>query len=387
LNALCETSETFVACLTPPGAAAIATLAMRGPRALAVVRELCRPGSEPQRGDIILSSVGQDLADKVVVTLKRDGLVPWVEIHCHGGPQVIHLLTDALQSYGVRPCTWQELERMSRAGVIQAAAGAALAEALTARTAAILLDQYRGAFGRAVEAIQAALARDDGTNAGRMLAEIARYTEVGRHLTVPWRMVVAGAPNVGKSSLVNALAGFPRCVVATSPGTTRDVVTALIAVEGWPVELADTAGLREAAGELEEQGIGRARQAAATADLCLWLLDASTAPIYPSRGAVTQPAGGPRDMLWAVNKIDLPWSWDLQQAAGSVHISARTGAGLTELCQAAGRALVPSAPPPGAPVPFTPYLCDQVEEAHRHCLSGRVEDARRLITSLANSST
>src|SRR5207244_11945531 len=101
-----------------------------------------------------------------------------------------------------------------------------------------------GAVGPAVDAARAALRRGDAMEAGRLLDELARYAGVGRHLTAPWRVAVAGAPNVGKSSLVNALAGYQRSVVAPTPGTTRDVVTALLAIDGWPVELADTAGLR-----------------------------------------------------------------------------------------------------------------------------------------------
>ena len=104
---------------------------------------------------------------------------------------------------------------------------------------------------------------------------LARYAPLGRRLTAPWRVVVAGPPNVGKSSLVNALAGYQRSIVAPTPGTTRDVVTTRLAIDGWPVELADTAGVREATDALETQGVRLAREATAAADLCLWVLDAS----------------------------------------------------------------------------------------------------------------
>src|SRR5439155_711085 len=117
-------------------------------------------------------------------------------------------------------------------------------------------------------------------NRVRILKELKSRTRLGRHLTNPWRVVVAGAPNVGKSSLVNALAGYARCVVSPTPGTTRDVVSTLIAVDGWPIELLDTAGLRLPGENLEQQGIALARAAVESADLCLWVIDASASPIW-----------------------------------------------------------------------------------------------------------
>jgi tRNA modification GTPase len=248
-----------------------------------------------------------------------------------------------------------------------------LAEAPTARTAAILLDQHEGALPRALSEVVAALDRRAEPEAGRLLAELTRFREVGRHLTAPWRVVVAGAPNVGKSSLVNALAGYQRSVVAATQGTTRDVVTAPLAVDGWPVELADTAGLRPDAGSLEAEGIRRAEAEAAAADLCLWVLDASAPPVRP-----TLPSSPVR---LVVNKVDLPPAWDLDQATGALRVSARTGAGLAELGQALSGWLVPEPPAPGAAVPFTASLCDQIEEAWRHLAAGRLVEARHAVTS------
>ncbi len=87
------------------------------------------------------------------------------------------------------------------------------------------------------------------------LDAVLRWTDLGTHLATPWRVVLAGAPNVGKSSLINALLGYGRAIVFDQPGTTRDVVTADAAIEGWPITLADTAGLHDASDATESAGI------------------------------------------------------------------------------------------------------------------------------------
>jgi tRNA modification GTPase len=303
--------------------------------------------------------MGTDVVDEAVLTVKAVQPVPWVEVHCHGGREVVRLLQDALTAQDIRACSWQEFESLTEPDPLRVAAGHALANALTVRTAAILLDQYQGALGKAFEAIRIALERGETAKASWLLANLHRQANVGRHLVTPWRVVVAGAANVGKSSLVNALAGHQRCVVAPTPGTTRDVVTTIIAVDGWPVELADTAGLRESGADLEEQGMDRARRAAAAADLCLWVVDASHPPVWPNEAT---------DRLrLIINKVDLPSVWDLDQSPDAIRVSARTGQGLDVLCHALAQWLVPEPPEAGAAVPFTPRLCDQVEEALRHC--------------------
>src|SRR5205085_4352386 len=148
---------------------------------------------------------------------------------------------------------------------------ALLERATTVRTASILLDQYHGAFDGAVADVLAAIDRGDADAARRLLEDLAAVGPVGRHLVEPWTVVVAGAPNVGKSSLVNALAGYQRSVVSEVAGTTRDVVTTTVAFDGWPVELADTAGLRRAAESLEAAGVELARRFLEGADLVVWV--------------------------------------------------------------------------------------------------------------------
>jgi tRNA modification GTPase len=291
-------------------------------------------------------------------------------------------LLELLAARGCRLCSWQELERYTTSDPLCHLAAAALADARTSRTAGILLDQYQGAFSGTIEAVLGAFNAGDTVRGAELLGELARWTGLGRHLTTPWRLTVAGAPNVGKSSLVNALAGYQRCVVSATPGTTRDVVTTTLALDGWPVEIADTAGFRSGAGdELEGQGIDRARSAAAGADLCLWVLDGSAAPVWP-----TTPM--PK-LLLVLNKVDLPAAWSLDLAGNAPRVSAKTGAGIADLCREVAQWLVPDAPSPGSPVPFTESLCQRIEESRQHLAAGRVAEARASLvgacTSLAST--
>jgi tRNA modification GTPase len=280
------------------------------------------------------------------------------------------MLLETLAADGVVLCTWQDLERQTEEDPLRAAALIALAECRTTRTAAILLDQYHGALGRALQAVDEVLERRDTREAERLLSELMRYAGVGRHLTRPWKVVFAGPPNVGKSSLINALAGYERCVVSPTPGTTRDVVTTVIALDGWLIELDDTAGLRETDHALEQQGILRAIEAGVAADLLIWVFDASTPPVWADVPSPTPPP------LYVINKIDLPATWDLTKAEPALHVSAVTGAGLDALCQKITQALVPHPPPAGQAVPFSPELCDRLFSVWERCAAGNLEGAR-----------
>jgi tRNA modification GTPase len=275
---------------------------------------------------------------------------------------------------GVHVCSWQELERRTTTEPGRATALAALVEARTTRTARILLEQYQGAFTRALADIRTALQEANCARAEVILRDFLRYRSVGRHLTTGWQVVVAGAPNVGKSSLVNALAGHERSVVAPTPGTTRDIVTTTIAVDGWLVELADTAGVRDEAVGLERMGRERAYQTAEEADLCLWVLDRTTEPVWPGFSS--------RNVLYVINKIDLPAAGGFTAPQGGVPVSAKTGAGLDNLCKALADWLVPEPPPGGTALPFTASLCSKVEEIHGYCSDGRVAEANRVLESL-----
>ncbi len=231
-----------------------------GSRAWQLLRELFHPRSDAghglpegcKPGRIWLGRLGGNVADDVVLVVKSADPTPWLELHGHGGREVVRYLLDTLEDRGAKICSWQQFMATGRqagsgSGLslsLQIAAAVALAHAKTTRTAAILLDQYQGAFERAIQEIITALECGDVDETDRLLTELSRHAGVGRHLTTPWRVTIAGAANVGKSSLLNALAGYQRSIVAPSPGTTRDVVTTVLSIDGWPVELADTAGQR-----------------------------------------------------------------------------------------------------------------------------------------------
>jgi tRNA modification GTPase len=152
------------------------------------------------------------------------------------------------------------------------------------------------------------------------------------------------------------------------------VVTVALAIDGWPVELADTAGLRAGEDALEVAGIDRARGTAAAADLCLWVLDGSSEPVWPVEPSVT--------VRLLVNKVDLPPAWNWNQAEGAIRVSAQTGQGLPELCDALSGWLVPEVTPPGAAVPFTERQCTVIEQARQCLAKGEVEPARKLVQLL-----
>jgi tRNA modification GTPase len=157
---------------------------------------------------------------------------------------------------------------------------------------------------------------------------------------------------VGKSQLLNALAGYQRAIVDSTPGTTRDVVTVKTAFDGWPVELVDTAGLRTTEDTVEHAGIERALRQKETADLVLKVLDRSE-PLQPVDRELIASAGR---ALRVANKADLPAVWEpsaLDLEPGSlITVSAERGEGLDGLIAAIVDQLIPEPPGPGAGVPF-----------------------------------
>lgn len=340
-------TQTTVSVLTPPGGAAVAVLAVRGPQAWPILRCLFttargRELAEPPAG-FMVGRLGGRAGDEVILsTIGPDSF----EVHCHGGRHVVDWLVGLMAANGVT-------ESDPGAGPASEEAARLLPFARTTRTAAILLDQVHGAYDRAVQAV-----RSGGPEADAVRATLRRNARVGRHLVTPWRVAIAGPPNAGKSSLLNALAGFARSVVSPTAGTTRDAVSVTLAFDGWPAELTDTAGLRPTVDELEAAGVDRARAAVTGSDLVLWVVDA-TGPRPRSVHDVARPLGlDPVQVLVVLNKIDVAHI-AASEFPDAVPVSAATGVGLPDLAARLAVALVPDPPAPRDPVPFTPVQCDR----------------------------
>jgi tRNA modification GTPase len=348
--------------LTPPGRGAIATLRIEGPKAVAAVDVRFRTGNGRPLSTfsvdrLVVGRFGGDdgeSGEEVVVRRCADGAV---EVHCHGGLAAVARIEQLLAAAGFATVPWQDWAGDVCGDPFMAAAWVALAEARTERTAAILLDQYHGAFRRALDDIQQSVAHGHSAAARQQIDVLMARAELGRHLVEPWRVVVGGPANVGKSSLINAILGYGRSIVHEVPGTTRDAVTATTAIDGWPVELCDTAGLRGAKslGPVEAAGIQLARERLAAADLVVLVFDGSV-PWSHDEEALRRE--WPRALV-VHNKADLPPAAGARPA-GSV-VSAMHGQGLGELLALISTRLVPNPPAPGTAVP----LDDQQLEAIR----------------------
>ena len=406
--------------LTPLGRGAVAVVAAEGEAAFAAVDAAFVAANgrtiREQRVDRILFGHWISGAHREEVVVIRDGKA--VEIHCHGGLAASERILAALAAAGCTIEAWPDRTHRVAASTIQAEADIALAQATTKRTAAILLAQREGALQRAVGGVCGELAAGRTAVASDLLDGLLSRAALGLHLTAPWHVAIAGRPNVGKSCLINALVGYERAIVFDQPGTTRDVLTAETAIDGWPVRLADAAGIRETDDELEAEGVHRARRQVGEADLVLWVVDSTAVEGDPWQAAhdewlavVGQPFDAARTLIVA-NKVDLvdagacsPW---LRQgvarrvtlptgvptgmatdplaepgAAMVSSISALTAQGMPELIAAIGLRLVPAAPA-GEGVPFTLRQIELLDQARARIIGDQPAAALEALSLLAS---
>jgi len=324
--------------LTAPGPGAIGVMQVIGPEAFAAVAARFRTiqGGGLRRGPSRMprfGRMGHGKGDEVVVLIVNPSEI---EIHAHGGPVALDSVLDDLRAEGVAvesPEAKSEFDRL-------------LARAATLRVVDVLLDQSDGAFDREMARL-GTLKVDDRRGAVHSLLRLAEF---GLRLDRGWSVVLVGRPNVGKSRLLNTIAGFDRAIVSPIEGTTRDVVTARIAIDGWPVDLSDTAGIRESPQAVEASGITLANEARARADLVVVVLDRSCPMTRDDHELI---ASFP-DALLVANKSDVRASW-FEREVGALAISAATHEGLAQLLATISTRIVPSPPPPGTVVPV---LCE-----------------------------
>jgi len=320
--------------LTPSGRGAVATFLLCDERATGIflphwhgTKSL---GKQPHWGRLQLNDAGE--CEEAVVCQTADDAI---EIHVHGGEQVALAIESLFQRHGAVCKTWQEHFTSSTSQ--RDLALRLLPFAPTERTVQILLDQYHGAFDRETTAIEQLSDHEEQQRRRMRLQELAR---LGKHLVEPFRVVLAGASNAGKSSLLNAILGFQRSLVHSIPGTTRDVVSGQTALDGFPVTFFDTAGFRETGDELERQGIDRSLRSLADADLVVWVIDLTVEESQrPSCPVET-------NVLFCGNKIDLVG------VPALTGVSALTGAGIEWLLGEVIHRLVPHQPNLGDAVPL-----------------------------------
>ncbi|HVZ99500.1 MAG TPA: tRNA uridine-5-carboxymethylaminomethyl(34) synthesis GTPase MnmE [Caulobacterales bacterium] len=368
--------DTIVALASGSGRAGVAVIRLSGPQAGDALKALTgAPPPEPRRAE---RRAFRDAAGKAL----DDGLALWfpgpasftgedvVELHAHGGPAVILGLTEAcLGLPGVRPAAPGEFTRRAfENGKLDLAEAEGLADLVDAETEgqrvqalrqmqgglSAIYERWRAQLIEAMALLEAAidfpdedlpadLERKVGPLVDAISADLARHLDDahrGERVRDGYRIAIIGAPNAGKSSLLNALARREAAIVSDIPGTTRDVVEVRLVLGGFPVWIADTAGLREAADAIEAEGVRRALARAEEADLRIGLVEPGQ-PADPSLSAALR-AG---DLL-IQSKADLgpPASAPAENTSGrrlvagedaggpeGLRVSAKTGLGMPEL--------------------------------------------------------
>jgi tRNA modification GTPase len=347
-----STTDTIVAIATPPGRGGIGVVRLSGPDAAAISRQLLAHDGPLVPRHATFTTVRADaLTDHVVATYfpapasyTGDDVV---ELSAHGSPVVLHAIVAAGIACGARPAEPGEFTLRAflngRIDLMQAEAVADLIDASTPLQARAAFDQLDGTLTRTIAEIDAALfdliarleASVDFPEEGYHFVEpgalgaavdelISRLSALlndarrGRLVREGLHVAIVGEPNVGKSSLFNALVGASRAIVTDVPGTTRDLVTEVVDIDGLRVTLTDTAGLRDTQDAVEMEGVDRSRRAAAVADLVITVRDRSviSTQTVEYKGLIVD------------NKSDLEPAWVDDRA---VAVSATTGAGLDDL--------------------------------------------------------
>jgi tRNA modification GTPase len=366
------TDDTIVAVATPAGHGGVGVVRLSGERAEAIGLTMARRATVwTPRVATRARLDGDGLRAEALVTLfpgpKSYTGDDVVEFSAHGSPVLLAGLVQRAVALGARHARAGEFTLRAflngKLDLVQAEAARDLVEAVSPAQARAAFDQLDGTLSSALQAMAAELRElelkleasmdfpDEGyhfiepgdvaTALQGMRARLARLVDGrarGQLVREGARIVIAGTPNAGKSSLFNTLVGADRAIVAATPGTTRDLVSARLVLGDYVAELVDTAGLRASDDAVEQEGVRRAGEAMDHAHAVIVAIDGSR-PVLPADRAVLARAAGGRVIL-AVTKADLPAAWPLDDVdADALAVSARTGAGVGEVIARVIRAL------------------------------------------------
>ncbi|NIA21201.1 MAG: GTP-binding protein [Anaerolineaceae bacterium] len=381
--------------MTPPGRGGISTLSLFGPEVHVLLQKVLRTRRPlPDRSGClvyghIVSEAGQTL-DEVIVHLADSsdpaGRAGQIEVHCHGGPVAVRAVAGRLESAGLVQRSWPDFLRQRAAGTgtprIEVECELLLAGVATLRASLVVAGQRNGLLVGAVEQLRPLV---EGGRPDRALAAVdhllARYERTGRFIEQPPRVAILGPANSGKSSLMNRLVGAERAIVTEIPGTTRDVVTETAGLDGLPVVLADTAGLRDSEDSVERLGVQRARTEAIRADLLLATSDLSRPRDLSAVAGLAEPGGAAGPVIRVGTKADLASA----TAAGEeidLATSALTGQGIDELVRLILSRLGFCWPRSGQAVPLADRQASLLRQVRRATEQGRLAAALEYIGDL-----
>ena len=362
------TADTICAIATPPGTGGVGIIRVSGPSVVAIARSLI--GDLPAPRYAVLAdfkeATGETIDSGIALYFPAPASFTGediLELQGHGGPFILHQVMQRVLALGARPARPGEFSERAflndKIDLAQAEAIADLIDSSTDAAARAAQRSLQGVFSHRVDALQQQLTRlrvfveaaiDFPDEEVDFLAEsdvLERLDEVsgqldgllqearqGRLLRDGIVLAIIGRPNAGKSSLLNALSGQESAIVTEIPGTTRDVLREKIDLDGIPVHLADTAGIRETSDRIEAEGVRRARMALASADIALLVEDASSAESEYQALDAEVPAGITR--IRVANKSDLDTSAYRDQSGREgggpdLWISAKTGQGIDRL--------------------------------------------------------
>jgi tRNA modification GTPase len=363
-----KSSETIVALATPPGRGGIAVTRVSGSEVRRIADQLVGRVPEPRYATLVdfVDAAGEAIDSGLAIFFPGPHSFTGedvIELHGHGGLMVTDLLIGRILDLGARLAEPGEFSRRAflndKLDLSQAEAIADLVDSGSRMAARAAQRSLRGEFSKAVMTLNRKVTElrmhveaaidfpdedidflSDATLIKRLEEVDAEFSQLqqkarqGRLLRDGIHVVLAGRPNAGKSSLLNALAGYAAAIVTDEPGTTRDLVREYIELDGLPVHIVDTAGLRDSSGQVEREGVRRAREQLAEADHALIVVDAATEQSGDTTQLLEQmPAG--LECTIVRNKIDLTGEspGENQTIANTVNVSALTGAGIDRLRQ------------------------------------------------------